>query len=143
MDLAQDHIVTLCGPTILLASPLHRLRIHSQSRECSVGKAIAEEDNVVTLLGHGKNVYGPEIHEWPQRDRAGGHSEVLGNLTLSTAVNSLFPNFHVHGFSGTEIYGPTGQPYGFYHPSVVTLLPLGRDCFCRLISPLGAPPPVP
>nr|CAD1828193.1 unnamed protein product [Ananas comosus var. bracteatus] len=64
-ELAQDPIVTLCGHLYCWPCLYKWLRVHSNSPECPVCKAIVEEDKLVPLYGRGKNPTDPRSKSVP------------------------------------------------------------------------------
>ncbi|KAL2489441.1 RING/U-box superfamily protein [Forsythia ovata] len=70
-DLAQDPIVTLCGPLFSWPCLYIWLHIHSHSQECPICKALValvDEDKLVTLYSWEKNSTDPCSKSFPRMD---------------------------------------------------------------------------
>lgn len=116
-DLAQDPIVTLCGHLYCWPCLYRWLRLHSQSHECPVCKALIQEEKLVPLYGRGRTSTDPRSKpipgvEIPSRP-AGQRPE-----TAPPPVSNAFPNLgfgHVGGFfpGATASFGNFTMSAGF------------------------------
>uniref|UniRef100_M0ZL06 E3 ubiquitin-protein ligase RMA n=1 Tax=Solanum tuberosum TaxID=4113 RepID=M0ZL06_SOLTU len=64
-ELAQDPIVTLCGHLYCWPCLYRWLRLHSQSHECPVCKALIQEEKLVPLYGRGRTSTDPRSKPVP------------------------------------------------------------------------------
>ncbi|XP_047311783.1 E3 ubiquitin-protein ligase RNF185-like [Impatiens glandulifera] len=134
-ELAQEPIVTLCGHLFCWPCLYRWLRLHSQSQDCPVCKAIIDEEKLVPLYGRGKtpatdprlkSVPGIEIPNRPagQRPQTASPPESnslpnfgyglagFRNFAMSAGFGGLIPpllNIQFHGFP----YALYGAQSGF------------------------------
>ncbi|CAN4090526.1 unnamed protein product [Withania somnifera] len=148
-ELAQDPIVTLCHHLYCWPCLYRWLRLHSQSHECPVCKALIQEEKLP--------VPGVEIHKRPRGQRPEtapppesstfpnprfglmegffpGATASFGNFTLSAGFGGLFPSllsFQFHGFPGSSSFCSTpNYQFGYppsYHGANVHKHPKDRD----------------
>ncbi|KAL2499773.1 RING/U-box superfamily protein [Abeliophyllum distichum] len=135
-DLAQDPIITLCGHLYCWPCLYRWLRLHSQSHECPVCKALIQEEKLIPLYGRGKmpsdprskSIPGNEIPNRPtgQRpdtapppDASNFSNVVLGIMDgFVPMVSATFGNFGMSaGFGG--VFSPifNVQLHGFSNAS--------------------------
>ncbi|KAL2522933.1 RING/U-box superfamily protein [Forsythia ovata] len=135
-ELAQDPIITLCGHLYCWPCLYRWLRLHSQSFECPVCKALIQEEKLIPLYGRGKmpsdprskSVPGIEIPNRPtgQRpntvpppDPSNFSNVVLGIMDgFVPMVSATFGNFGMSaGFGG--VFSPifNVQLHGFSNAS--------------------------
>uniref|UniRef100_A0A0V0HSV0 E3 ubiquitin-protein ligase RMA n=1 Tax=Solanum chacoense TaxID=4108 RepID=A0A0V0HSV0_SOLCH len=90
-ELAQDPIVTLCGHLYCWPCLYRWLRLHSQSHECPVCKALIQEEKLVPLYGRGRTSTDPRSKPVPgveiPRRPAGQRPE-----TAPPPESNTFPN---------------------------------------------------
>ncbi|XP_073274976.1 uncharacterized protein [Primulina huaijiensis] len=124
LDLAQDPIITLCGHLYCWPCLYRWLRIHSQSQECPVCKALVLEEKLIPLYGRGKTptdprskpIPGLEIPVRPSGQRpdtatpppeASNFSNmVMGLMGFMPLASATFGNFGVSAGLFGQVFSP-------------------------------------